>query len=420
MKKDVGETFCIIPWLQTVVGETGEFHVCTHARLESISDTGGECYNIKKKGDIELVRNSEQLKKLRREMLAGSRPKMCTPCFELEDCKIQSYRQRMNRKFEESISDLKSETASDGEVPLPFRYLHVRLGNFCNLKCRMCDPISSHRLMDELEPIYSEIDSVQRRLAHLKNPDWFKKKEAWDEIIKYLKYIDQIYLVGGEPFLIKESFEFLRVIIEAGFSQRITLHYNTNLTFLPKELYQLWPQFKAVYLHVSIDGYDSINHYIRYPTKWRDLDRNLHVLDEQKARLNCGEIGINTTVQIYNAFSLVDLFWYLKENFNNIIPYPNLEPVMFRSQLSLQVLTPELKDVVEIKLKTFISDYFKKYAQLPPQQFLNRIKQILAYMRAKDSSHLIPEFKKFTEHMDLARDQSVLDFVPELTALMSV
>jgi MoaA/NifB/PqqE/SkfB family radical SAM enzyme len=386
--------------------------------MHSIGPEIGEPYTIENPGDFELARNSSFLRNVRVEMMNGNRPKMCAACFELEDFGIESYRQRMTKRFESIQGSLIEETTSDGYVLKQVSYLHIRLGNFCNLKCRMCDPISSNRLMEELEETYSETAKGRAKISKLKKVGWFKNKVSWEEIEKLLPNIDQIYIVGGEPFLIKEAFEFLELLDKSGHSKKIELNYHTNLTHLPKEIFSLWPKFKNINLYVSLDGFDRINHYIRYPSNWKVLDKNLHLLDSSMSALNCGKIEVNCTVQVYNVFSLSELFWHLKENFKNISPYPNFEPVMYRPHLSIQLLNRELKILAENGIRKISVDHFYKYGGLPPKQFSDRLNQIIRYMWAKDQSAEIPEFKKFTNFMDLNRGQNVLNFIPELGPLM--
>ena len=48
-------------------------------------------------------------------------------------------------------------------------------------------------------------------------------------------------------------------------------HYNSNGTQLPMNaLKNIWPNFKYVDVHFSIDGYEKHFEYQRHPAKWQD------------------------------------------------------------------------------------------------------------------------------------------------------
>ena len=79
--------------------------------------------------------------------------------------------------------------------------------------------------------------------------------------------------------MIPQMIHALRICVDSGFAGGIDLSYNTNITLLPQGVAELWPQFKSVSLSCSIDGYGSLNEYIRRPSRWRDVDRHLHTLD---------------------------------------------------------------------------------------------------------------------------------------------
>ena len=64
------------------------------------------------------------------------------------------------------------------------------------------------------------------------------------------------------------------------------LFYTTNLTVLKDELFDLWSQFGHIYLGVSIDGYGEVDDYIRYPSKWEKLEKNIKTVSKWRKELS--------------------------------------------------------------------------------------------------------------------------------------
>ena len=85
--------------------------------------------------DIEQAWNSETYRTIRKQLLNGERPEMCERCSEKKMQASSSARQSANKKWCKE-DDVYEETA-----PFDIRYVDLRLGNLCNLKCRMCNPV---------------------------------------------------------------------------------------------------------------------------------------------------------------------------------------------------------------------------------------------------------------------------------------
>ena len=78
-------------------------------------------------------------------MLNDIRDKGCEICWKKEDRGFSSLRQHSNQIYKEHINNIKNNI----EVKNPF-YLDLRLGNLCNLKCRMCISEWSSQIADEI------------------------------------------------------------------------------------------------------------------------------------------------------------------------------------------------------------------------------------------------------------------------------
>ena len=59
--------------------------------------------------------------------------------------------------------------------------------------------------------------------------DWVKKDNFWENL-KETEGMKHVYLVGGEPLIIEEHYDFLKYCVEKDYAKEMTLEYNTNLT----------------------------------------------------------------------------------------------------------------------------------------------------------------------------------------------
>ena len=58
---------------------------------------------------------------------------------------------------------------------------------------------------------------------------WPRKVDTfWDELLDNARDIKYLEITGGEPFMIKEHFDFLEKLVKLSYSNDIEIHYNTN------------------------------------------------------------------------------------------------------------------------------------------------------------------------------------------------
>ena len=317
-------------------------------------------------------------------MLNGERPEMCTRCFREEDAGITSTRQNWNDKWAQD----RDYTV---EAPFTIRYVDIRLGNLCNLKCRMCNPYASNQWVKEWHLVEDALEESEYN--RLKNMDWPSNELVWDNLELIADSVEEIYLTGGEPTIIEEQYRLLDYYIERGTSNKIRLKYNTNLTNIPQKMLKKWNRFKKVQLNCSIDGIGELDRYIRYPSSWEKIQMNF--LD---ARLHPKvNIEIHCTVQMYNILKLNEfLDWalpYEHKIYFNILNHPE--------QLNIRVLPPDLKD--------------KAFENLMPYLDTPKVKGIVDYMYAEDWSDKFDKFIDYTFQLDKSRKQSLIHIVPEFT-----
>ena len=378
---------------------SGGLRVCCNAlpKLNLVRDEDGHPMRLDRHS-LKQAWNSPTYKTLRQQLLNSERPEMCQRCFREEDSGVESARQKWAKKWAHKMFE-------DPEPEFEVKYFDLRLGNLCNLKCRMCNPYASSKWVDEwnqvantaeLVPNFELDDNESQRLKKL---DWPENESTWENLGTLLDSIEEIYLTGGEPFLSLKQVDFLKHLIDSGKSSNIILKYNTNMTVLPKKLVDIWKHFKKVRLNVSLDGIGPTNDYIRHPANWATIEKNMDTVLEMKNQGIPVEVGIHTTVQMYNILQLDKIVTGLKKRFG-LIPYLNI--LNHPHCLNIRTLPSNLKSETSLQLRA-----------LPPEY---KASEIVSYMNGEDwSSKYFSQFIEYTRTLDNHRSESFDSIQPELS-----
>ncbi len=352
-------------------------------------------------------------------MLAGVWDNSCNRCQTEEAAGLRSRRMYSSAQIENSFSleDAKVVTAGDGKInpqTVPLKDLDLRFGNTCNLKCRMCGPQDSSSWVQEHQLLFPE------ETIELSNMNWFQSSKFWDELKSQSNSIRHIYIVGGEPLMISKHFTFLDWLADQGHSKKISLEYNTNLTMLPPEGKKVWPSFKSVSFGVSVDGFEAVNDYIRFPSIFKNIEKNIN---ELKNTSNF-QIWISATVSIYSILSLVDLAEWTFFTLGN---KPGVEMTsVFKSHAlhrpaaqNIQCLRPKEKAFVEKSLELQLKKLMAQQADAQLIDFLKTtLKKYIKFMKAKDLSSSHSQFIEYTTKLDHHRKQSFADLYPDLSKMI--
>ncbi len=417
------ESFCILPWMHVFADEGGVMYPCCRSvgsKLPNVHEGEDRPYRIQDEDGLEEGWNSAYMRGLRRDMLTGRRPKPCERCYMYEDLGMGSHRQSQNAEYLDRFPALPAGAGPDGRAPLQLRTVDLRLGNLCNLRCRMCSPQSSKALIREWAAFHDAPDD-HPFFQELQRRDWFSRKTFWQIFEKHTSKIERLHFAGGEPFLIPPMFDFLERLIELGRAQNIMVSYNTNLTLLPRRVFELWPRFRGVRVTVSLDGFAEVNSFIRHPSRWSTITGHLKTLDSEAEHLNCnGGLGINTAVQIYNVFRIDELLEYLATSFTRF-EAPNLSILSYPEHLSIRVLPPEMKRHAAERLRNFTKRFANRWPERwqggELERLLAAIEGIIEHMMGENHSGLLPEFFRWSEHQDRFRGQNTVEVIPELAPL---
>lgn len=297
------KSFCTMLWNNVSADPAGNIKPCCISR-DIIKKPDGTPYNLGRDKIVDFY-NSPDYVEIRRKMLAGETVPGCSQCTQIESYGKQSKRIITNRNWPRVT--IQTKTVVEPKI----EYFDLRFGNLCNLKCRSCMPLNSSQLDNQVKE-YPELKQFYRESGFNIN-DWYETDIFDENLLSNLSHIKFLYITGGEPSLIKKNFELLEKLIATGYSKNISLMVNSNLTNDKTYFFDLLSEFKHTMFLASIDGYGKTQEYLRYPSDWDQIDKNIHKLVNRNAdNIN---LHVSPVVQIGNLNTIIDLFEYC-EAFN--------------------------------------------------------------------------------------------------------
>jgi organic radical activating enzyme len=216
---------------------------------------------------------SSFLQGLKNNFVAGRVPPSCGICKEREDTGVRSTRQSAFRRVDETDPDRYLEFHKEdftADTPTVIKRLELRTSNLCNFKCRMCNSASSSEIAREVKenPILQMYNSAGNEFVYTSD-------ESLEELKKLaLDGIQILCFTGGEPFVIKQYYDFLDVLIERGFNKNIFVDLFTNCSVYNPKFIERLQQFRKVRFVMSLDGVGATAEYIRKGTVWSTVEAN--------------------------------------------------------------------------------------------------------------------------------------------------
>lgn len=283
---------------------------------EEIADDAGAKFDLNS-ADLAAVQSSQYMIQLRQEFLDGKRPRTCRKCWNEERAGRTSKRMYTLDRLKHIIQDEEWTAAAK-----PLQFLDLKLGNICNLKCRICGSWSSSTFAAE-ELQYLGRDEDKKKTFHyqmLKRGAWPRENPSfWSEIDRVIDHIHYIEFTGGEPFMIQEHFDLLRRMVDRGIAGQVEIHYNTNGTQWPQGAEDIWQHFRLVEIAFSIDDVGPRFEYQRTNADWLMVNGHLDLFRDMRSRRNNIELQVCSTVNVFNVMYLEDLAnWIDQQAFDMI------------------------------------------------------------------------------------------------------
>jgi pyruvate-formate lyase-activating enzyme len=443
-------SFCILPWIHMATRPNGDMRLCCVTNASGAETGDHEVGLVRKENgqpanfgkDLPLSAwNNTYMKSVRTTMLEGKIPASCTKCFKEEKNGVVSKRVwETHHWFNEGIDpkDYIKNTSADGSVPEQIQYLDLRLGHTCNLKCVMCSPHDSSRWLQDYDKMMdttkSEIVRYQIGFDKKKfNNTWYEEPGFWEQMYNQIPNLKQVYFAGGEPLMIKEHKRFLEEMIRRGHAHHILIRYSSNALLLDEDVIKLWKHFKQIKFAFSLDAIEDRNYYIRFPTDWSTVEKNMRRLDETDDNVI---VSIATAIQAMNALHLPDFVkWKVNQKFKkiNMAVMPgdfvmggglmNVHLLYIPTFLSAKILPKELKQELSAKLTELKDWLWINHTQ--SDSFWNtspygwkRWEAGLRFIEAEDHSNMIPDFAEYVKNLDKIRGTDFAKIFPELGVLL--
>ena len=266
------QIFCNTPWYEAHIYWDGGLGICCQENRRLSTDPK---YNIKTMSLHEWF-NSQPVRQLRQAVLSDNPTDICYRCYHEEQVTGTSRRHRANQKsviftrrgfadsFQQSpgYDHFKLSETQDGFTNTAPIDIHVDLGNYCNLACKMCWSGASSTIATQ-----NVLWGIEEHRQYLGN-DWTRDPVVWARFLNDLLGISKlknIHFMGGETLLTKR-FEDLVDFLTLHKRFDVSFSFVTNGTTYNQNLIDKLKKFTRVGIEVSIETITLHNNYIRQGT----------------------------------------------------------------------------------------------------------------------------------------------------------
>jgi hypothetical protein len=394
------DKFCVLPWISLEASPIGTVRPCCLADDE-ILDNAGRKFGLTTAKFVD-IQNSNYMRELRTEFLEGKRPETCRKCWNEEDAGRTSKRMHTLDRLKHSLKV--DNWATDAK---PLMFLDLKLGNICNLKCRICGSWSSSQFAsEEISFIPREDQKSSHAYRMLRAGAWPKENEHfWQQIDSVLADIRYIEFTGGEPFMIDQHFDMLQGIVDRGIAGQVEIHYNTNGTLFPDRGPEIWRHFKTVEIAFSVDDIGPRFEYQRSNASWGTVKENINRFRIMREIMPNLQLQCCTTVNVFNVRYLDQVaLWIALQDFDFV--YWNMMHDAW--YFSISRLPAEAKKHIARHLDN--CDV--------PEQFRSEFDRIIDFMNHGESSDG-KETQQQIRRLDQRRNQDLKKTLPELAQILN-
>jgi organic radical activating enzyme len=407
LRKEIieSETFCFHPYLELSTNPAGHTRPCCYYDGYLYPDNTtkldiANALSIHTPGStFEKIWKTENLQDLRRSMWQGNLPKECAVCKRDGDASMRARSVKEYKNDREVLQLVNDTINNDFKVEhLPTR-LELKPSNLCNLKCVMCNSYDSSQIGKELTEMatkFKGINVVAGRFESINNDregiieanvayqevpstDYSENEGVWNSFVTMAPTLTVLSFAGGEPTLSEFVLRALRYCVENNYAKNIVVFCSSNYTNLNKNFLELMPHYKRFELIASIDGFEKVQEYTRFPSKWESIKKNYIRAKQYTAHSNV-KIVMNITVTSLNVLNLDKLLYWIDEQANTA-PYFNYWPY---------------------NLNLLWSPYYQRIEYLPDHIKLEAIQRLKKY---KETSTVLKEFPEMHGIVDVVINQ---------------
>jgi MoaA/NifB/PqqE/SkfB family radical SAM enzyme len=425
----MSKTFCSYPWEHIYVHTSGHQRLCCTSDENITKDDGYYLYNLQQDGLTDSW-NSEYMKNIRKSMIEGKKLKTCYKCWDAIDQGLQALRRNNNQDYH-----IKN-TNPDGSINYPSKDVQLHFGNVCNLNCKMCSQMYSHSIGKELLKMGDEdpdfLKWVKKESGVLNNwtgeldvvYDWYKNEKVKKSIFEHVsQHVTDFNVIGGEPTIIKEFFELLEYCYDQNTLKDKTIGLCTNVTNVNPRLTKWLPEMKFVTIFPSVDGVNDRQAYIRYPSDWKTVVKNLNFYKDIFTKSGNGSIVFQPAIQALNIDMLdemIDFFLSFRDhNYKCYISF--ISYVQYPLICNYHFLPSDYKNKVAGKLlkssKNYSDSYIRKELEghatnlssnaMDDSKRKNLSKAFMRYNDQQDKFRRCNSWRQLLPHLETALTESI-------------
>ena len=305
--------------------------------------------------------------------------------------------------------------------------LEVSLGNTCDMKCMYCNHVYSSQWATE--SLKNNTINVEIYKQVQSNPNERFINLFWEWVNTKAKHsLDRIGIIGGEPLITPEFYDFLDKLIEVyadkeGPKTRIWVvtnlnatdnYYNKFLEYIPK----LSEKF-ILEVHISMEALNDQAEYIRNGLDWNRFESNVNKLFASNADIELAFLPSVTALAIprfskflkwvYDLSKTHDKAVMLKQN---IVTHPDVQsPFILPSEFA-DYLDPAIDWMQSISVN--MPDVSDKFGTWPGYtDFLIKLRDGIRFNK-NDNTMLKPRFATWFNDFDNKRNLNFGNTFPEL------
>jgi MoaA/NifB/PqqE/SkfB family radical SAM enzyme len=391
--------FCVLPWVSLETSPIGTVRPCCLAEKELVDDSGAK-FNLAA-AEFAAIQNSAGMRQLRHEFINGEQPQTCRKCWREERAGRTSKRMHTLDRLKHMLDHV-TEWTLDAK---PLMFLDLKLGNICNLKCRICGSWSSSTFATEelanLAP--TEDRKTNHHYQMLRQGAWPRANPGfWAEIEQVSDQIQYIEFTGGEPFMIQEHFDLLQGLVDRGLARNIEIHYNTNGTQWPELGPEIWRHFRLVEIAFSIDDLGARFEYQRTGAVWAEVEANIARFKQLRSQNSNITLQVCSTVNVFNVYYLPELAeWNYAQGFDYV--YWNMMHEAY--YFSIATLPERAKQAITVRLRDS--------AAAAAEEF----ERIVTFMTSGTSLDGV-QMRREIANLDRRRQQNLAQVQPEFAELI--
>ena len=422
--KNLSPTICLLPVSSISIHATGKIVRCQMSETP-MGDVSA--------GSIIQQWDNEKFQELRKTQLNGQWLKGCDNCRVKEEKDVVSKRQHWMTLdlFDDVWEKVDWQKTTGNKI----YHLDIAFNNICNFKCMMCSSAYSNAWIGDEEKLkqrgFNGSSGTDVRTSSTWNRQkWTLSSQQLKEVIDNAPDLRRVEILGGEPFLVPEFLEFLKLLREKGLDKNIELMITTNGSVVTPDKLELLEGFKYVNINLSLDGTGEYFSYLRSAgwIDWQGIVEKAEMIKEwcDKPRPGQYKLNINGTFQLINILNVREFIEFIVKFYG----WDKIEPttasknrhsfehriLVGPKMLKADWATDTLVDQAIDQIDSLFNDY-PFLATITERRYLNDIKKLLLKIKSEPSPEAETYRKNFVNYIhaiDDVRKNNIALVAPEL------